>query len=128
MLLLLPSATTTAQIGKLKTMKAMKASLHITTPFALISPNQLLNAITLGNYNSSTLSIDYYLYFTLSLFSKLFCFVIAGDKYFGFKYSKDKSIVMKMVATGLGKGGGLLEKPPTIETTSPGRESEFDLR
>ncbi|KAI5441797.1 ATP-dependent Clp protease adapter protein CLPS1, chloroplastic [Lathyrus oleraceus] len=97
-LLLLPSATATAQIGKLKTMKAMKASLHITTPFALISPNQLLNAITLG------------------------------DKYFGFKYSKDKSIVMTMVATGLGKGGGLLEKPPTIETTSPGRESEFDLR
>ncbi|XP_058727283.1 ATP-dependent Clp protease adapter protein CLPS1, chloroplastic-like [Vicia villosa] len=79
-------------------MKAMKASLHITTPFAIISPNQLLNAITLG------------------------------DKYFGFKYSKDKSIVMTMVATRLGKGGGLLEKPPTIETTSPGRESEFDLR
>ncbi|CAK8534176.1 unnamed protein product [Lathyrus sativus] len=76
----------------------MKASLHIATPFALISPNQLLNSIALG------------------------------DKYFGFKYSKDKRIVMTMVATGLGQGGGVLEKPPTIETTSPGRESEFDLR
>lgn len=27
----------------------------------------------------------------------------------------------------LGKGGGLLEKP-TIEKTTPGRESEFDVR
>lgn len=53
-------------------------------------------------------------------------FVIAGDKYFGFKYSKDRSTVMTMVASG--KGGGLLEKPPTIEKTTPGRESEFDLR
>lgn len=35
---------------------------------------------------------------------------------------------MTVAATGiLGKGGGLLERP-TIETTSPGRESEFDLR
>jgi len=51
---------------------------------------------------------------------------IAGDKYFGFKYSKDRGIVMTMVASG--KGGGLLEKPPTIEKTTPGRESEFDLR
>lgn len=30
-------------------------------------------------------------------------------------------------ATGPGKGGGLLERP-TIEKTTPGRESEFDLR
>lgn len=113
-----------------KTMKAMRASLHTTTPFALFSPNQLLNAITLGNYNISTLSIDRLVVFifTLWLFLKVFWFVIAGDKYFGFKYSKDKSIVMTMVATRVGKGGGLLEKPPTIETTSPGRESEFDLR
>lgn len=33
---------------------------------------------------------------------------------------------MTMSATALGKGGGLLERP-TIETT-PGRESEFDIR
>lgn len=33
---------------------------------------------------------------------------------------------MAMSATALGKGGGLLERP-TIETT-PGRESEFDVR
>lgn len=33
---------------------------------------------------------------------------------------------MTMVASG--KGGGLLDKPPTIEKTTPGRESEFDLR
>jgi len=51
---------------------------------------------------------------------------IAGDKYFGFKYGKDRSTVMTMVV--IGKGGGLLEKPPTIEKTTPGRESEFDLR
>ncbi|KEH27072.1 ATP-dependent Clp protease adapter protein CLPS1, chloroplastic [Medicago truncatula] len=74
----------------------MKASLRSATPLALISPNQLLNAST------------------------------PGDKYFGFKYSKDRSTVMTMVASG--KGGGLLEKPPTIEKTTPGRESEFDLR
>jgi ATP-dependent Clp protease adaptor protein ClpS len=34
---------------------------------------------------------------------------------------------MTVSAAGLGKGGGLLEKP-TIEKTTPGRESEFDLR
>ncbi|RDX93998.1 ATP-dependent Clp protease adapter protein CLPS1, chloroplastic [Mucuna pruriens] len=51
-----------------------------------------------------------------------------GDKNFPLKYSKDRSVVMTVAATGiLGKGGGLLERP-TIETTSPGRESEFDLR
>ncbi|XP_061342103.1 ATP-dependent Clp protease adapter protein CLPS1, chloroplastic-like isoform X1 [Gastrolobium bilobum] len=50
-----------------------------------------------------------------------------GDKNFLFKYSKDRSIAMTVAAPGIGKGGGLLERP-TIETTSPGRESEFDLR
>nr|AFK41715.1 unknown [Lotus japonicus] len=50
-----------------------------------------------------------------------------GDKMFAFKYGKDRSVVMTVAATGAGKGGGLLERP-TIETTSPGRESEFDLR
>ncbi|XP_061342105.1 ATP-dependent Clp protease adapter protein CLPS1, chloroplastic-like isoform X3 [Gastrolobium bilobum] len=49
------------------------------------------------------------------------------DKNFLFKYSKDRSIAMTVAAPGIGKGGGLLERP-TIETTSPGRESEFDLR
>lgn len=34
---------------------------------------------------------------------------------------------MTVSAAGLGKGGGLLEKP-TVEKTTPGRESEFDLR
>lgn len=34
---------------------------------------------------------------------------------------------MAVTAAGAGKGGGLLEKP-TIERTTPGRESEFDLR
>lgn len=36
-------------------------------------------------------------------------------------------ILMAISATGPGKGGGLLERP-TIEKTTPGRESEFDLR
>ncbi|KAK3008824.1 hypothetical protein RJ639_014398 [Escallonia herrerae] len=34
---------------------------------------------------------------------------------------------MTMSARGQGKGGGVLEKP-VIERTTPGRESEFDLR
>ncbi|XP_027358798.1 ATP-dependent Clp protease adapter protein CLPS1, chloroplastic-like [Abrus precatorius] len=51
-----------------------------------------------------------------------------GDKNFPLKYSRDRSVVMAVATPGiLGKGGGLLERP-TIETTSPGRESEFDLR
>ncbi|KAF3431816.1 hypothetical protein FNV43_RR26552 [Rhamnella rubrinervis] len=36
-------------------------------------------------------------------------------------------IPMAVSATGAGKGGGLLERP-IIEKTTPGRESEFDLR
>nr|GMD83825.1 ATP-dependent Clp protease adapter protein CLPS1, chloroplastic [Ipomoea batatas]GME15477.1 ATP-dependent Clp protease adapter protein CLPS1, chloroplastic [Ipomoea batatas] len=35
--------------------------------------------------------------------------------------------VMAMPIAGVGKGGGLLDKP-VIEKTTPGRESEFDLR
>jgi len=34
---------------------------------------------------------------------------------------------MAVSATGQGKRGGLLERP-IIEKTTPGRESEFDLR
>ena len=38
-------------------------------------------------------------------------FVIAGDKNVPLKYSKDRSVVMTVAATGiLGKGGGLLER------------------
>ncbi|ESW25349.1 hypothetical protein PHAVU_003G028500 [Phaseolus vulgaris] len=36
-------------------------------------------------------------------------------------------VPMAVVATGPGKGGGLLEKP-VIERVTPGRESEFDLK
>ncbi|GMY18314.1 ATP-dependent Clp protease adapter protein CLPS1, chloroplastic isoform X3 [Fagus crenata] len=36
-------------------------------------------------------------------------------------------IPMAVSATGRGKGGGLLDRP-IIEKTTPGRESEFDLR
>lgn len=61
------------------------------------------------------------------LIATTFVFVVAVDKMFAFKYGKDRSVVMTVAATGAGKGGGLLERP-TIETTSPGRESEFDLR
>ena len=38
-----------------------------------------------------------------------------------------RGIPRAVSAAGPGKGGGLLERP-TIETTTPGRESEFDLR
>lgn len=34
---------------------------------------------------------------------------------------------MAVSATGPGKGGGVLERP-VIEKTTPGRESEFDVR
>lgn len=34
---------------------------------------------------------------------------------------------MAMSATGVGKGGGVMDKP-VIEKTTPGRESEFDVR
>ncbi|XP_020234631.1 ATP-dependent Clp protease adapter protein CLPS1, chloroplastic [Cajanus cajan] len=36
-------------------------------------------------------------------------------------------VPMAVLATGPGKGGGLLEKP-VIEKVAPGRESEFDLK
>uniref|UniRef100_A0A2P2K9I4 Uncharacterized protein LOC105123758 n=1 Tax=Rhizophora mucronata TaxID=61149 RepID=A0A2P2K9I4_RHIMU len=38
-----------------------------------------------------------------------------------------RGILMAVSTTGSGKGGGLLERP-TIEKTTPDRESEFDLR
>ncbi|KAK9114813.1 hypothetical protein Syun_021610 [Stephania yunnanensis] len=38
-----------------------------------------------------------------------------------------RGIFMAISATGPGKGGGVLDRP-TIEKTTPGRESEFDLR
>ncbi|KAE8124962.1 hypothetical protein FH972_019801 [Carpinus fangiana] len=50
-----------------------------------------------------------------------------GDKYSAYKQCTNRSVLMTVSAAGLGKGGGLLEKP-TIEKTTPGRESEFDLR
>ncbi|XP_028768211.1 ATP-dependent Clp protease adapter protein CLPS1, chloroplastic-like isoform X1 [Neltuma alba] len=52
---------------------------------------------------------------------------------FGDKYSSCRGpcsnlcIPMAVLATGPGRGGGLLEKP-VIEKGTPGRESEFDLR
>ncbi|KAA8529196.1 hypothetical protein F0562_034005 [Nyssa sinensis] len=39
----------------------------------------------------------------------------------------NRGIFMTVSATGPGKGGGLLERP-LIEKTTPGRDSEFDLR
>ncbi|KAL9324543.1 hypothetical protein ACSQ67_009400 [Phaseolus vulgaris] len=60
--------------------------------------------------------------------NQVFNAVNPGDKIFGLKYCKDRTVVVTMAATGiLGKGGGLAERP-TIEKTTPGRESEFDLR
>ncbi|MQL96782.1 hypothetical protein Taro_029468 [Colocasia esculenta] len=52
----------------------------------------------------------------------------AGDKQPLCKgQSLQRGILMTVGASGPGKGGGLLERP-TIEKTTPGRESEFDLR
>ncbi|THG18587.1 hypothetical protein TEA_019141 [Camellia sinensis var. sinensis] len=50
-----------------------------------------------------------------------------GDKYSLHKQCMNRSIFMTLSAAASGKGGGILEKP-TIEKTTPGRESEFDLR
>lgn len=53
---------------------------------------------------------------------------ITGDKYsFCVGPCSNVCIPMAALATGPGKGGGLLEKP-VIEKVSPGRESEFDLK
>ncbi|KAK3015432.1 hypothetical protein RJ639_006142, partial [Escallonia herrerae] len=49
------------------------------------------------------------------------------EKYTLHKQCTNRSILMTMSARGQGKGGGVLEKP-VIERTTPGRESEFDLR
>lgn len=51
---------------------------------------------------------------------------VAGDRHYFNKKCSHRSSLTTMSTTALGKGGGLLERP-TIETT-PGRESEFDVR
>lgn len=51
---------------------------------------------------------------------------LTGDRHYFFKKCPSRSNLVAMSATALGKGGGLLDRP-TIETT-PGRESEFDVR
>ncbi|KGN64109.1 ATP-dependent Clp protease adapter protein CLPS1, chloroplastic [Cucumis sativus] len=50
-----------------------------------------------------------------------------GDKYYFHKQCRNRSALMMISVAELGKGGGLLEKP-AIEKTTPGRESEFDVR
>ncbi|XP_030521757.2 ATP-dependent Clp protease adapter protein CLPS1, chloroplastic [Rhodamnia argentea] len=50
----------------------------------------------------------------------------SGDRHYFNKKCSYRSSLTTMSTTALGKGGGLLERP-TIETT-PGRESEFDVR
>ncbi|CAL5442180.1 unnamed protein product [Camellia sinensis] len=50
-----------------------------------------------------------------------------GDKFSLQKQCTNRIILTTISAMGSGKGGGLLEKP-TIERTTPGRDSEFDLR
>ncbi|CAA7395711.1 unnamed protein product [Spirodela intermedia] len=51
-----------------------------------------------------------------------------GDKQLPFKGQfLHRGVLTPIAASGPGKGGGLLERP-TIEKTTPGRESEFDLR
>ncbi|KAL1356720.1 ATP-dependent Clp protease adapter protein CLPS1, chloroplastic isoform X2 [Arachis hypogaea] len=55
-------------------------------------------------------------------------FAITGDRNYGFRYSRSRSVVIMSAAGAvIGKGGGVLDRP-TIETTSPSRQSEFDLR
>ncbi|KAK6127677.1 hypothetical protein DH2020_038593 [Rehmannia glutinosa] len=51
----------------------------------------------------------------------------SGDRYPLHKQWATRGTLMTMPIAGLGKGGGVLDKP-VIEKTTPGRESEFDLR
>ncbi|KAL3512279.1 hypothetical protein ACH5RR_024996 [Cinchona calisaya] len=50
-----------------------------------------------------------------------------GDKYALQKQCSSRSNFTTMPIAGVGKGGSVLDKP-VIERTTPGRESEFDLR
>ncbi|KAG9458278.1 hypothetical protein H6P81_002786 [Aristolochia fimbriata] len=51
-----------------------------------------------------------------------------GDKHPLYKAPYgNRASLMALSASAPGKGGGVLERP-TIEKTTPGRESEFDLR
>ncbi|KAF5179457.1 Atp-dependent clp protease adapter protein clps [Thalictrum thalictroides] len=51
-----------------------------------------------------------------------------GDKHAVYRGPcTNRGILMTISAAGPGKGGGLLDRP-TIEKTTPGRESEFDVR
>ncbi|KAL8111097.1 ATP-dependent Clp protease adapter protein CLPS1, chloroplastic-like [Apium graveolens] len=50
----------------------------------------------------------------------------SGDKYL-YKQCAHRSNFMAMSTTVVGKGGGVIDKP-VIEKTTPGRESEFDVR
>ncbi|CAI9113623.1 OLC1v1014258C1 [Oldenlandia corymbosa var. corymbosa] len=50
-----------------------------------------------------------------------------GDKYALQKQWTSRSNVRTVPIAGVGKGGGVLDKP-VIEKTTPGRESEFDLK
>ncbi|XP_076889042.1 ATP-dependent Clp protease adapter protein CLPS1, chloroplastic-like [Bidens hawaiensis] len=51
----------------------------------------------------------------------------SGDKYSLHKQSTKWITVMTMAPPRLEKGGGVMDKP-VIEKTTPGRESEFDLK
>ncbi|KAL3824769.1 hypothetical protein ACJIZ3_020798 [Penstemon smallii] len=50
-----------------------------------------------------------------------------GDRYTAYNQWTSRSTLMAIPIAGLGKGAGVLDKP-VIEKTTPGRESEFDLR
>ncbi|CAN7053209.1 hypothetical protein IGI04_028167 [Brassica rapa subsp. trilocularis] len=54
---------------------------------------------------------------------------ISGDKHSVSKGPcvNNRGVLMAMSTSVVGKGGGVLDKP-IIEKTTPGRESEFDLR
>ncbi|XP_050121743.1 ATP-dependent Clp protease adapter protein CLPS1, chloroplastic-like isoform X1 [Malus sylvestris] len=51
----------------------------------------------------------------------------AGDKHYFHRQGPNRSILMTASSTRLGTGGGVLDKP-TIEKTTPSRDSEFDVR
>ncbi|KAF8095360.1 hypothetical protein N665_0335s0008 [Sinapis alba] len=54
---------------------------------------------------------------------------LSGDKHSVSKgpHASNRGVLMTMSTSVVGKGGGVLDKP-IIEKTTPGRESEFDLR
>ncbi|CAI9303238.1 unnamed protein product [Lactuca saligna] len=105
------------------TMRVLKVRAHSESCRAIRFINEGLVILT-GSPYCSILAIDIE---TGSPVSYGWMFIQLGDKYLLHKQSTKWITVMTMAPPRLEKGVGVLDKP-VIEKTTPGRESEFDLR